>query len=195
MKKLVTAVLTTLMFCVAGGAANPRYHNDQTDFDLISYLETHEVDNYEEFNDVIQTVSPESVDEKTDDITSFAIDIDYDNRIVSVTTISESSYDRANGASNSASRSYYASSGVKIFTIKVSGTFRYTTGSCSTLSASGSFTRASGSTWTSTPTISSGNITTRKAYARISGTATSGASSISYSLTLTCDDTGTFGSY
>ena len=178
-----------------GGGADPQHNDDPTDFNLISYLETHEVDSYEEFVDIIQTVSPESVDEETDKITSFSIDIDYDNKIVSVTTIGEVSYDRLNGASNSASRSYYASSGTKIFTIKVSGTFGYTTGSCTTISASGSFTRPSGSTWISSPTISSGNITVRKAYARISGTATSGASSISYSLTLTCDDTGTFGSY
>lgn len=194
MKKLLASVLTALMFCFIG-AADPQYNNNQTDIDLISYIETHEVDSYEEFVDIIQTVSPESVDEETDSIESFSIDIDYDNKIISVTTIGEASYDRLNGASNSASRSYYSSSGAKIFTIKVSGTFGYTTGSCTTISASGSFTRASGSTWTSTPTISSGNITVRKAYARISGTATSGASSISYSLTLTCDDSGNFGSY
>jgi hypothetical protein len=51
------------------------------------------------------------------------------------------------------------------------------------------------STWTSTPTISMGNFTTTVAYARISGTATSGSSSLSYSLTMTCDDTGHLNSY
>lgn len=107
----------------------------------------------------------------------------------------EASYDRSHGVSDSASKSYYNDSGIKIFTIKVNGTFSYTTGSCTTLSASGSYNRALLSTWTSTPTISSGNITTRKAYARISGTATSGSSSISYSLTLTCDDSGNTSSY
>ena len=48
---------------------------------------------------------------------------------------------------------------------------------------------------TSTPTISMGNFSTTVAYARISGTATSGSSSLSYSLTMTCDDTGHLNSY
>jgi len=195
MKKLLASVLAVLMFCVVGAAAVPQDHDDQAVFDLISYLESHEVDSYEEFIGVINNVSPESVDKEKEDISSFYIDIDYDNKVVSVTTMGEASYDRSHGASNSVSRSYYSNSGMKIFTIKVNGTFSYTTGSCSTVSASGTYTRPALSTWTSTPTISSGNITTRKAYARISGTATSGSSSMSYSLTLTCDDTGSFGSY
>lgn len=82
---------------------------------------------------------------------------------------------------------------MKIFTISVTGKFRYSTGSCTTLSASGSFSKPFYSTWTSTPTISSGNLSPSVAYARISGTATSGSSSISYSLRLTCNDSGQFG--
>ena len=152
---------------------------------------------YEEFIDVIQSVSPESVDEDIDfeNISSFDIEIDYVNNVVSVLTIEEVSNDRSHGVTDSASKSYYNDIGFKIFTIKVQGTFSYITGSCTTISASGSFNRATLSTWTSTPTISSGNITTRKAYARISGTATSGSSSLSYSLTLTCDDSGNTSSY
>ena len=159
-------------------------------------METHEVNNYDDFIRVIRTVSPESIDEDDPSVvTYFDIDVDYDNMIVSVLTMDEATYDKSHGASNSVSKSYYASNGLKIFTIKVSGTFSYTTGSCTTLSASGSFTRAALSTWTSTPTISSGNITASKAYARISGTATSGSSSTYYSLTLTCNDSGNFSSY
>ena len=171
---------------------------DETDFSLIDYLETHEINSYEEFLDVIETVSPESVDAEDEDpneIAFFSIDIDYDNMIVSVLTMREASYDRSYIASNSASKSYYSNSGIKKFTIKVEGTFSYTTGSCNTTSASGSYTRAPLSPWTSTPTISAGHITPSKAYARISGNAVNGSNSTSYSLTLTCNDSGTFSSY
>lgn len=197
MKRIMAILLTIIALCVIGGASDPPNQDGQTGFDLISYLETHNVGSYEEFLDIIRSVSPESIDEDDDPegVTYFDIEIDYTNMIVSVMTLREATYNRANGASNSVSRSYYASSGLKIFTIKVSGTFSYITGSCSTVSASGSYTRAFLSTWNSTPTISSGNITTSKAYARISGTATSGANSMTYALTLTCDDSGNFSSY
>lgn len=178
-----------------GWADTPK---NEVDNSLISYLETHEVDNYEEFNEVIQLFSPESInsdDVNTTDISYFCIDIDYENMLVTTILVSEMNNSRAHGAGKSVSKSYYSSSGFKIFTVNVEGTFSYSSGSCSTLSASGSYTRSTLSLWTSTPTITSGNITTRKAYAKISGTATSGSSSVSYSLTLTCDDSGTFSSY
>ena len=180
-----------------GGASNPPDQGPGTGFSLISYLETHEIDSYKEFIDIIREVSPESVDpdEDVDCVASFVIDIDYDEEIVSVTTMGEASYDRSHGASNSASKSYYTDSGTKKFTITVEGTFSYTTGSCSTISCSGNYSKPIYSTWVSTPTISSGNITTSKAYARISGTATNGFYNTSYSLTLTCDDSGNFSSY
>lgn len=165
---------------------------------LISYLETHKVDDYEEFTEIIRVLSPESVSEEDENVTNvsyFSVEIDYENMLVTTITVSEMNDTRAHGASKSVSKSYYSSSGFKIFTISLEGTFSYISGSCSTLSSSGSYTRATLSTWTSTPTISSGNITVRKAYAKISGTATSGSSSISYSLTLTCDDSGSFTSY
>ncbi len=170
---------------------------DGTPFSLISYLETHEINDYGDFLDIIGTVSPESIVEDDDpsEVTYFDIDIDYDEMTVSVVTMGDGVYDRSHGASNTASKSYYTDAGIKKFTIKVEGTFSYSTGYCNTTSASGSFIRAFLSTWTSTPTISSGHITTRKAYARISGTATSGSNTTSYSLTLTCDDSGNFSSY
>jgi len=198
MKKLLATLLAVSTFCVIGGAANPPDQGSGADFSLIEYLETHEIDSYEEFIDVIKEVSPESVDEKDIDsreVTSFSIDIDYDNEIVSVVTLGEATYDRSHGASNSASKSYYASNGLKIFTINVEGTFSYSSTSCTTLSADGSYQRALLSTWSSTPALSSGNINTGKAYAKISGTARSGSDSKYYSLTLTCDTSGNFTSY
>ena len=180
-----------------GGQPNDSRSDERDELCLIDYIENNEIESYEEFISVIYDLSPESVDlyDEMPNVSYFSIDIDYDNMVVAVTTISELSYGRAHGASNGASKTYYASNGLKIFSVTVEGTFKYDTGYCTTMSSSGSFSRALLSTWTSTPTISQGNITTKKAYARISGTATSGSSSISYTLTLTCDDSGNFSSY
>lgn len=193
MKKMLAILLTIATLCVMGGWANPKTNSDEGEYSLIKYLETHEVDSYAEFQEVIRSVSPESVDDiDPDSVTDFSIDIDYDNRVVSVTTIGESII-TSTDTSNTASQSYYNDLSIKIFTISVTGKFRYSTGSCTTLTASGSFSKPFYSTWTSTPTISSGNLSPSVAYARISGTATSGSSSISYSLRLTCNDSGQFG--
>lgn len=164
-------------------------------FSLIDYLETHEINSYEDFLDVIESVSPESVDEDPSNVVFFDLEIDYDNMIVSTLVMRETTGDRSHGVTDSASKSYYNNNGIKIFTVNVQGSFSYTTGSCTTTSVSGSFNPAFLSLWTSTPTISSGNINTRKAYARISGTATCGSNSMNYSLTLTCDDSGHTSSY
>ena len=176
-----------------GGWTNPKSNADEDRCSLIDYLETHEVESYEEFQEVIRSVSPESVDDVDPDmVTDFSINIDYDNRIVSVTTI-EQSDDTATENGKTASCSYYNDLYITIFTISVTGYFRYSPGYCTATSASGSFTKPFYSTWSSTPTISTGNISSSVAYARISGTATSGSSSINYSLTLTCNDSGQFG--
>lgn len=197
MKKLFATLLTISTLFVMGGYNSVSADEISDDFNLINYLETHEIDSYEEFIDIIEVVSPESIDENEDtsNIELCNIEIDYDSMTVSVLTMEESISGRAYGASNNATKSYYTSSGIKIFTIYIEGTFKYSSGSCSTISCSGNLTKPIYSLWTSTPTISSGNITTKKAYARISGTATSGASSVTYSLTLTCDDSGNFSSY
>ena len=197
LKKVMATLLTVIMFCVIGGANVLSAQSDETEFSLIGYLETHEIDTYDEFMNVIRTFCPEYADpnDEPNNISYFHIDIDYDNMIVAVITMGEASHDRSHGASNSASKSYYTDIGIKKFTITVEGTFSYVTGSCSTVSCSGNYSKPFYSTWTSTPTISSGNINARKAYARISGTATSGSDSTSYSLTLTCDDSGNFTSY
>ena len=173
---------------VGGGSSLPDGNENETEFSLINYLETHEVQSYEEFETIISSVSPEDADE-IDSVKDFSISIDYDNKIVAVTTVEEALV-RGNGVGDTASRSYYSDVGKKIFTISLTADFSYYTGHCSTISASGSYTRAYLSTWTSTPTISTGNFSPDVAYARISGTATSGSSSIYYSLTMTCDDTG-----
>ena len=181
-----------------GGYSPNQEQIDGTDFSLIEYLEKHEVGSYSDFMDIIQAVNPDSVDNyeySPESISEFSIEINYDDRTVSVLTVGEAVIDRYQVASNDASKSYYNDSGAKIFTISVSGTFTYGTGYCNVVSHDGSYTKPSYSTWTSTPTITSGNITASKAYVRIYGIARSGSNSKSYTLTLTCDDTGHFTSY
>ena len=76
------------------------------------------------------------------------------------------------------------------YTVTVNGTFSYASTSCSTTAKSGTFEKGSGTFWSSTPSLSQGNISTTKAYARISGTATMLWESSSYQLTLMCDTSG-----
>jgi len=194
MRKALATLLIITFMCIIGGWINPQ----KTDFSLINYLETHEVTTYEEFIEIIEQHSPKSVNEEKeslDDIAYFHIDIDYEDRVVSVVTMGEASYDRSQGASNSASKKYYNDLGVLIFTITVSGSFKYSSGTCTATSNGGSYTKPFYSTWSSTPVFSKGNISTSKAYARTRGTATSGSNTKTYSLTLTCDDSGNFSSY
>ncbi len=180
-----------------GGYNLHQEQTDGTDFSLIEYIETHEIDSYSDFIEVINTYSPYSYEEQ--DISSlnvdtFIIDIDYDTRLVEV-LVSRHTDIRTNGAHGEASKDYYNDAGVKVFTVNVSGDFAYSTGFCNVVSSSGSFTKPSYSTWTSSPTITSGHITTTKAYVRIYGIARSGGYSKSYTLTLTCDDSGNLSSY
>jgi len=198
MRKILATLLTITVISGTGGVSDASCQTSGSEFSLIEYLETHEIDSYSEFINVIQSVHPESEDEYRCDpesISEFSIEIDYEDRTVSVLIVNEAILNRYQIASNSASKSYYSDSGSKIFTISVSGTFSYASGYCNVISHSGNYSKPSYSTWTSTPTITSGNITTNKAYVRIYGIARSGSHTKSYSLTLTCDDTGTFTSY
>jgi len=198
MKKVLATLLTiSVIFCVLG-IPDSSCRASESEFSLIEYLETHDINSYSEFREVIESNCPYSKTEDgidSDDITYFSIEIDYEDMTVSVTTMGDASLDRSQEASNSASKTYYASNGLPIFTIHVDGSFIYMAGSCNATSASGSFNRAALSTWTSNPTISSGNITASKAYVRIYGIASSNGQSKSYTLTLTCDSTGHFTSY
>lgn len=195
MKKAVATLLTIATLFVMGGWTNPHSNKVENEFSLIDYLETHEIGSYSEFEAIIDSVSPESTrDSSSDSVTDFNVDIDYDNNIVSVVVVEEPVI-TSSGTGNTVSRSYYNDLGIKIFTISLTAYFHYSTGSVYTASASGSFSPAALSTWSSTPTISTGNYTSTLAYARISGTATSGSSSLNYSLTMTCDDTGELNYY
>jgi len=177
-----------------GGQADATVRDEEDDNRLINYIETNEISSYEEFVGVISSLSPESADsmEAPESITDFRIEVDYDNMFVLVTTLGDSSYGRSTGTRSTATKSYYTSDGTKVFTVKVEGSFAYTSGSCTTLSATGSFSRETLILWTSTPNITRGNISVRVAFAKISGVATCGTKQMSYSLTLTCDEFGHF---
>ena len=63
MKRVLATALTVATMCVIGGDSKPPIHADEVEFSLISYLETHEIDSYEEFTEIIQTHSVVSTDE------------------------------------------------------------------------------------------------------------------------------------
>lgn len=198
MKRVIAALLGTLVLFL-GGVCNASTINRTNDFDLIEYCETHEIQSREEFQSVLDYYVPQGGSINTYDPVegeeiSFEITIDYDNQTVSTKTVYLTDVTRGT-KSGSASRDTYSSVGIKIYTVTVHGTFSYSSTNVSTTSASGSFTPAPLSLWTSSPVISSGK-TNGKAYARISGTATLlGGTTRSYSLTLTCDKNGNLGSY
>lgn len=195
MKKAVAIMLAFSVLGLMVGWTCPQKNEPESKFSLIDYLETHKVESYEEFEDIILSVNPDYIGHiDPESVSDFSIVIDYDSQIISVLTIEEPRSING-GLTDNASCSYFNNLGMKIFTISITATFHFTTGSCSTSSASGSFTPATSSSWTSTPTISTGNFTPSVAYARISGTATYGSSSMNYMLTLTCDDSGQTNSY
>ena len=196
MVKTIATVLRITVLSVMGGLSAAPVSDNSTGFDLVKYIATHEIQSLEEFQEVIETNTDYTAPEyNTEEISYFDICIDYESYTVCVTTMGYQSNTRATEVSNSASKDYYSSSGAKIFTITVSGRFSYTSNSCTNISKSGGFSHPFYSLWTSTPSVTSGHINSTKAYARTSGTATSGGNSISYSLTLTCDNNGHFSTY
>ena len=195
MRKVTAMILIVAITIITCGWSCPEKQSKGTR-SLIGYLQTHEIDSYHDFLDVIQTISSRSEENElsSENISSFNIEVDYDNMIVSVTVVEVMSSEEPNAAIASVSKSYYSDIGFKLFTISLEGVFVYSTGNCSAMSATGSYTRTSLSTWTSSPVITSGNMTSRTAYAMITGTAESESCIIPYSLMLICDDEGNFSS-
>ena len=168
-------ICLVIVFAMAGAGVMA----DENKFNLIEYCKTHQISSQAEFNNVL--INYCFVDETELFVTTneeyFCLDIDYATNTV-MTTVREQRPTRASDT-ESCSRNYYDPDGNRIFTVTVEGTFQYGLFVC----------------WTSTPTISSGNQSPSVAYARISGTATYSNQTRNYSLTLTCDNTGTFGAY
>ena len=196
MKKTIASLLTIAILSGTGGYSVAASSVNPGSFNLVEYIETHEIQSLEEFQEIIETNTDYNAPEyNTEEISYFDISVDYDSYTVCVTTMGYPSVYRATEVSNSAKKDYYSSIGIRIFTINVSGRFSYTSSSCTNISKSGGFTKPIYSVWTSTPSVTSGHISSTKAYARTSGTATGGGNSQSYSLTLTCDNTGHFSTY
>ena len=172
----------------------------EKEFNLIDYLETHEVTTRAELIELLEENTNSLVCVNTHTLTyvsdleeeevDFRVSIDYENQLVEVDTVYELA--TANSTrSGSATHETYSDLGVLLYTLTINGTFSYNASSCTNTARSGSYTKGSLSFWSSTPTISHGNITTTKAYARISGTATFLFDSSTYRLTLMCDTSGT----
>ncbi|MBR5039829.1 MAG: hypothetical protein IKX68_01775 [Clostridiales bacterium] len=180
---LMTLVMIISCFRVVNAA-------DAGSFSLVEYVSTHEVNSQEDFYGILelycnQCYEPEIIENEI----GFHIGVDYENMIVYTTVVEELAQTRGTKSGKATSK-YYSDAGNVIFTITVEGTFSYSSSEVRTTSASGSFSKPFLSAWTSTPTISSGNYYSTLAYARISGTATSIFGSMTYILTLKCDNTG-----
>ena len=171
------------------------------DFNLIEYLQINEVSSREELMSVISFECNSSVVGMctypqayacalNEQEVSFNIEIDYDNQIVIVDTIYETNASTYT-TSGRAFRDVCSSQGNLLFTIEVNGVFARTSQTVTATSVTGSFYRPAGSNWNSSPSLTKGFISRTKAYARISGVASTGSESMNYTLTLMCDTSGT----
>ncbi|MCQ2534816.1 MAG: hypothetical protein MJ172_09645 [Clostridia bacterium] len=200
MKKILSVlIMIMIIFSLFADSLAAEYSND-----LIEYLENNEVESYEEWTNVVRSINDSPLvcsytnllrySSNAEEI-YFNVEIDYENEMIEVDTIFVPDSQNITTAvlstrNGSAVHETYSAAGILIYTVTVNGSFTYSANSCSTVSASGSFNRGSNSLWSSTPSITSGNISTDKAYARISGTATLLWGSSSYQLTLMCDTNG-----
>jgi|GEM_PF-1935103 len=195
MKKLISLAIAILMFTSSTVSAFADTAND--DFDLIEYVEVNNIDSRDE---VIAAIEENTgVELHLDEIDGAAIvsteiETDHENNLVYVvTTTSEFAATTATSKTYSASskKEVFSGTGALLYTISISAKFKYTSGvSCSVSDAAGNFKASSGSLWKSTPKISSGKITTKKAYAQVSGTAKTLLQSQKYTLKMVCDSTG-----
>ena len=198
MKRLLAAFLCGTFVCLYGGVCNSSEINGSEPFNLIEYCESHEIQSEYEFQRVLETYIDEpdnsSEDEYEDPVTpvSFELIIDYDNQFVITTSVYEFDSTRST-TSGYTSQKYYNNIGILVFEARVDATFSYNGSSCSTSSVTATFTPAPLSTWTSSPSASSG-MSGSRAYGRAYGTAVSGSHSKFYSVYLYCDKSGNLSS-
>lgn len=175
----------------------------EKEFSLIQCVENTRIESYSDFinllaeNNCLSDVSmyTYSLRHFSDHEVFFNVEVDYDRNTVEVDVVYELAEMNAESTmaytqSGAAEHETYSDLGVLLYTVVVNGKFSYTSSTCSTISKSGSFTKGRFSLWSSTPSVTSGSITSSKAYARISGTATLLSQSSSYRLTLMCDTNG-----
>lgn len=181
MKKVLSSVLALSLISAMGSVAMA----DTTS--VVDYISTNEITTREEFYEL---VGEEMIDDISDEYSEVSFVISVDDEHIILDTIYESPETRGT-KTGSASHDVFSNTGKLIYTITATGTFSYTTGSCSVISKSGAFNYAAGSLWRSTPTVSSGHVTASKAYVRVSGTATCvGFVSKTYELNLYCNSNG-----
>ena len=190
MKRIIT-ILTSIIAMI-GLSANCLADSDFTPVDdYYEYVQTIEISSREEFLELIG--DQQRLEEVQDyEEVSFEISFDSINRNIILDTVYELKEDPDRGTkSGKAEHDVYSSAGTLIYTITATGTFSYTTGSCTTISSGGKFSYPALSLWRSTPTVSTGNSTPSKAYVKVSGTATCiGSPSHSYTLYLYCNSNG-----
>lgn len=176
------------------GAYNSSAINRTDIFDLVEFCKTSEVYSEEELQSVVDTYYCNTKDmyssesQNSDDVVSFELTIDYENGYVITTTVYKREPTRSN-TSGYAVQNYRSSAGFIIFTVRVDGEYYYNGSTCSTTSATATYTPSLASGWSSSPSAGSGKKGS-KAYAKAYGTAVNGSSSYSYELNLYCDVNG-----
>lgn len=197
MKKFVSILVTIIMLLSVNCNL---LASEIKSFDLINYLEENEVKSHDEFVQILsENCQNLPVSMYTYSLTyvsdfeevDFKINIDYERNEVIVDTVYQEVSAATGSTSGSATKEVYSGVGALIYTLCVTGTFSRTSTSCSAISGRADFTPGTLSIWTSSPSVTTGNTTTRKAYVRMSGTATSLFQSREYKLTLYCDSSGT----
>ncbi len=168
------------------------FADENEKFDMIAYVENNNISTKEEFDEMLLAYTNSIPEVNIGDLISFSVEIDYENCLVITTTVCELQSMRGS-VTGSASKNYYSQNGNKIFEVTVEGTFSYGNTYCNPISVSGQFIPVLLSLWSSTPGCSMGNMSYSTAYCRTSGTATRLNQSVYYSVTLTCDHTGSLG--
>ncbi len=194
MEKLLSAILCGTIVCFGGGAYSPSDINRTDAFNLIEFCEANEVHSEEELQSVVDTYycntedSYSNENQNSDEVVSFELTIDYENEYVITTTVYKTNTTRST-ASGYAVQNYRSSAGFIIFTVQVDGEYYYNGSTCSTTSATATYTPSPASGWSSSPSAGSGKKGS-KAYAKAYGTAVNGSSSYAYELYLYCDVNG-----
>lgn len=182
---VIAMILNLYAVCMAS-------ENDSND--LISAILQSDIKTRDEFIELLEemgiTNSLSAVSDDYNEI-SFNVAIE-DNTYIELTTVYEATGNNRGSKSGKVTHEVLNSGGFLIYTITARGTFTYGTGYCSVTKKSGQFERATGSMWTSTPSVTQGFVSATKAYVKVSGTATcTGCTSRTYDLRLYCTSSGT----
>ena len=194
--KTVISLLLTVMVVVPYSSV---CFADGTDIDLFELLKSTELSSRDEFCDFLDQYGVNTnIDraEDGDDEISFTMSLNESEGLITLDTVYEDVEGRTRATkSGKETHEVINQDGYLIYTIIAKGTFSYGSGYCNVTNKSGQFVRATGSFWTSTPSVTSGHVTSTKAYVKVSGTATClGFTSRTYTLYLYCTSSGVLSS-